>query len=561
VLFIACAQPEPDTLVTVTLRTQGEERQVQLERGLTVNDLLRQEGIELDELDDLNPPGTTPLTEGQVVTIVDVSEETIVTDEVVPFERRRTVNESLPAGQQQLLQPGVNGRAEVTYRITYRDGVEVSRNEIRRVIIEPAADEVIMVGSQAELPTITVNGTLVYVSGGNVWVVRQNSANRRPLTVNGGVDERVFELSDDGLQLLFTRSAVTPPETETTEEATPVPTATPDGSTTEAAFNTLWLHPNTADPEAEALPLTLENILYAQWVPEAPNTILYSTAEPRETFPGWQANNDLWVGQITAEGEVINQRQLLESSSGGVYGFFGTAFALSPDGLSVAWAQPDAVGVLRPIFAAEEEEEEATPTPTPQSEELFQAIPLLTPTAYERETKVTFAPRNAYDFVWRPVPVWSPDGRIVLVSTHGEPIGTEAPEDSPVFNLTAFPPDGDYAIDIVEQAGIFAFPQFSPVVGAQGQQLIAYMQAVEPLETITQYRLALVEQDGSNQRVLFPAEEDEPALQQAQTFAWSPDGRQIAVSYRGNIFLVDVSTGLSQQLTGDGLSTMARWAP
>jgi Tol biopolymer transport system component len=87
---------------------------------------------------------------------------------------------------------------------------------------------------------------------------------------------------------------------------------------------------------------------------------------------------------------------------------------------------------------------------------------------------------------------------------------------------------------------------------------LAYLEAVEPLDSVvSRYRLVVMDRDGSNRRVLFPGE-DQPGLT-PNMFVWSPDGRQIALIYQGNLVLIDVVTGLTQQLTGDGLSHSPRW--
>ncbi|HEC22114.1 MAG TPA: DUF348 domain-containing protein [Chloroflexi bacterium] len=549
-LVTACRSSGADGL-TVTIVVDGTSRVMTVTDAVTVNDVLRRAGVTLGELDRVNPPGYSRITDGMTITIVRVVEETVVVEESIPFERRTTLNDGLPAGETRLLQAGVNGVAEVTYRITYEDGVEVARSEIRRVLITPPQDEVVMIGSQGELPTVTVNGTLAYISGGNAWIMRQNSANRRPLTLDGGVDGRVFELSPDGRQLLFTRTL-----TEASAESGGLVTAVPP---TESAgdnepFNALWVIFDTTDPESKPIRLDLFNILYAAWVPGAERTIIYSTAEPRPSFPGWQANNDLWRAQLSVNGAAVQRKLLLEPSSGGVYGWYGTLFALSPDGITLAWAQPDAVGVLRPVY--EEEEGEADSSPTP-------AGPTLLPDSYAREVLVSFAPRNAYDFVWVPTLAWSPDGQLIATMTHGPPLGSEAPEDSPVFNLSILNPYQGYGLDLVDLVGMWANPQFSPARTSDEPTFdvsIAYLQAIDPLDSVvSRYRLVVMDRDGSNQRVVFPPE-DEPGLQ-PQVFAWSPDGRQIALIHQKNLYLVDVVTGLAQQLTGDGLSSNPRWRP
>jgi hypothetical protein len=339
---------------------------------------------------------------------------------------------------------------------------------------------------------------------------------------------------------------------------------------------------DTTDVASRPVALDLYNVLYADWVPGTERTIVYSTAEPRPGFPGWQANNDLWRGIIAANGRVGRAEQLLEPSSGGIYGWYGTAFAYGPDGVTMAWAQPDAVGILTPLYPApveedEEEEEAETPEATTEAEDEdeedgFGLIPepipedvpeTLLPGAYARQTLLNFSPRNAYDFVWRPDVFWSPDGRVIATTTHGPPVGSESPEDSPLFNLVALSADGRFAAELEEEVGMWASPQFSPAVSPDETALevqIAYLQAIDPLDSvISRYRLAIIDRDGSNSRVIFPPE-GQPGLQ-PQVITWSPDGQQIALVYQGNLYLIDLTSGIARQITADGRSSTPRWTP
>ena len=68
-----------------------------------------------------------------------------------------------------------------------------------------------------------------------------------------------------------------------------------------------------------------------------------------------------------------------------------------------------------------------------------------------------------------------------------------------------------------------------------------------------------MDRDGSNARLVFPPE-DQPGLSASETLvAWSPDGRLLAVIYEGNLWLIDPDTGVTQPLTGDGLSEHPAW--
>lgn len=544
-----------DGTVGVTLVADGQTRSLRVSPELTVADLLRQAGVATENLDRVNPPTYNRVVDGMTITVVRVREDTVVERETVPFSSRTVPNDGLPAGEERLINPGVNGQDEVTYRITYENGIEVARSEIRRVSITPPQDEVIMIGNQSDLATVTINGTLAYISNGNAWIMRQNSANRRPLTVDGGVDGRVFDLSKDGGRLLFSRT-VTEGAPDGNALATPVPQATPDES-----FNVIWAILDTQSPEAEPLRLDLQNILYAAWVPGTERTIVYSTAEPRAEWPGWQANNDLWRAQISANGALIGRRQLLDASSGGIYGWYGMTFSFAPDGVTLAWAQPDSVGVLVPNYEEEEEDTETrrqpTPTPTPTPIEELPAY--LLPVSYIRQTLATFAPWNGYDFIWVPSPHWSPDGSLLTTVMHGTPIGNEQPEDSPLFQVQIFAGTGDYSVPLVPQSGMWAEPRYSP-----DNEKLAYLQANTPLDSTglsSRYRLILMDADGSNRQRIFPPE-DQPGLR-PQQYVWSPDSTQLAVvnpGPQGNILIIDAKTGLSQQITADGQSSSPRWS-
>jgi Tol biopolymer transport system component len=137
---------------------------------------------------------------------------------------------------------------------------------------------------------------------------------------------------------------------------------------------------------------------------------------------------------------------------------------------------------------------------------------------------------------------------------HGAPLGLELPEDSPVFDLTALSSTNGLALNLVPRAGIFS----NPVVATDGKS-IAFLQAADPNNSpFSRYRLAVMDRDGSNLRALFPPE-DQPGLEAGALPTWSPDGRLIAIIYQGNLWLINTQSGLSQQLTGDGLTTRVEW--
>ena len=203
----ACGPPEP---MQVTIAVDGGQRVVQT-TSATVRDVLEENGITLGELDRVEPDLWAETTPGMAVTVVRVEEKLETVREVVPFQHKTVKSEAMAEGETRLIQPGANGEVEIIYRVLLEDGVEVARNELRRVTINPAVDEIVVVGTHGALVSVPITGTIAYISAGNAWLMRGASGGRRPLTSEGDLDTRVFALSPDGRQLLFTRSGGTDP--------------------------------------------------------------------------------------------------------------------------------------------------------------------------------------------------------------------------------------------------------------------------------------------------------------------------------------------------------------
>jgi hypothetical protein len=163
---------------------------------------------------------------------------------------------------------------------------------------------------------------------------------------------------------------------------------------------------------------------------------------------------------------------------------------------------------------------------------------------------------------------WGPDGKALYTTIHG-PAGERAGEESPDFSLAALLAGSNTALELAPQTGMFAYPLASPLQEMEAGDVdyqIAYLQALSPEKSQTsRYRVMVMDRDGSNRRALFPSE-DGPGLDPRIGWgAWSPDrlpgpkNLALAVLYDGNLWLVDVQTGASWQVTGDGLTTRVVW--
>jgi hypothetical protein len=508
-LLTGCRSPQVASAdITINITADGESSTVTVAAGSTVSQALQSAGVKIESSDRAEPPLYTVMNNGDEIILTRVKEVFETEEQVIPFERQVVRNESLPEGETRLVQAGANGLQELTYRQVFEDDVEISRSVVKSVILQEAVPEIVMIGAQASFAPLPIPGKLVYLAGGNAWIIDTSTANRTPLVTTGDLDGRIFELAPNGSYLIYTRKSTKPADKE---------------------INTLWAVRATAG--SKPFSTGISNVVhFADWIPNT-GSIAYSTVEPRSTAPGWQANNDLHRYSIST-GE---KRKILDASSGGVYGWWGMTFAFSADG-RLAYARPDGIGLvdldgkyLKPLL--------------------------------------DITPLNTHsDWAWLPAISWGADGKTLYYTSHAPPTNLVSEEDSPFFDISATSFENNATIQIAQQTGMFAYPSASALQSSprERQYQVAFLQATFPQQSETsRYRVVVMDRDGSNRRTIFPTN-DAPGLE-PQTLAWAPDpidgqaGDFLAVIYQGNLWLIDSGNNQAYQVTGDGLVTRIDW--
>jgi hypothetical protein len=516
VLLTACAAQVQQTNLTASVTADGVSQSFTLPTGSTVQQALDMAKISLSSTDRVDPPLYTPLTAGMAIIITRVREEFETQQVVVPFERQELRNESLPSGETRLIQAGQNGLDEITIRHVFENNADAGSSVVSDTLLQPAVPEIVMIGVQSPFAPLTIPGKLVYLSGGNAWIMDGSTSLRQPLVTSGDLDGYIFSLSPDGAWLLFTRKSSLPLSQQ---------------------INTLWAVSTSGQP---AVPVNLgisDIVHFADWQPGTQYKIAYSTVTPQAPAPGWNANNDLHILDF-ANGKPSKITDVLDSNYGGVYPWWGMGFAWAPDGQNLAYSRPDGVGLVNIAGAS--------------------LTPLLNITALNTHG----------DWAWTPGLAWGSDRRTLFLVTHSAPSGLIAPEESPNFALNAISLSNNTSTALVQQTGMFAYPVVSsPRTDKSGASsyLVAYLQAIFPTASASsRYHLMVMNSDGTAPRSLFPAE-GQPGIEPlTQTLAWAPrlldnGGDYIGVIYEGNLWIVDAASGQSQQVTGDGLTTNIDW--
>ncbi len=520
-LTTACSVQPPSVSsrdpLQVSLTVEGETYNLTTE-ATNVRELLAEAGVTVAETDQVSPPPFTPLSEGLAVSVVRVTEKIEVIEESLPFERKLVRSETMDADDPpRIVQGGHNGLQEITVRTVFHDGVEVERQQTQVTVLEEAQDEIVMIGVGSSPGDLSFEGVIAYNSGGNALLLRGSTLFPEQLNVDGRLDGRVFQLSPNGNFLLYTQVM----------------------SDTGSFNNSLWLL--STESGAEPRPLGIENVLWAEWNPSlvASMEIAYTTGNPVDQPPGWEANNDLWVANVFEnEAFPFNPRQIIEAYPA-TYGWWGGNFSWSPDGRHIAYAYADEVGV----------------------------IDLGTNVADERRIQLhTFTEFNTRaDWVWVPTLTWGPQGRYLAFSSHAG-----ASEEAMLFEIRVADLETGVVLPFVEQAGMWSHPHWSassvgqPGADAPQRSQIAFLKANNPLDSLrSPYNLWLMDQDGSNQRQIYPPIGENSRFSLEQHFmTWGPGGQDLAFVFDNSLYLFSLERNQAYRVNQDDtLVSRPSWAP
>lgn len=485
----------------VLLTADGQRRFVPAE-GATVGEVLRDAGVALGPLDWVEPPSYTAVQADQAIVVHRVRERLVRQEQPVPYEHQTRRDATLPQGESRVHQLGQNGVARLTFVIRYEDDIEVSRHLSATEVLTPAQPEILIVGTRAGAG-VAIRDTLVYLAGGNAWLIRQQSHLKDALSRSGDLDGHVFSLSPDGRRLLFTRR--------------------PLGGEAGASgpLNTLWLvRTDLANDEPRYL--GLDGVLWAEWQPGvAELSFAFSTAERVPPSPGWKAHNNLELATVDRAGRLSAQRQLLPPEAHSLYSWWGRSWAWAPDGAMLAWADAARVGTVD--------------------------------LNGDLQQHLTFAPyETGGDWVWTPRPAWHPNGEsfaavIPSRAAAGEPVSV------PRFNLSLIPRAGGEAQPLDQNVGMWALPTWD----ARGR--LAYGRAEDPAGSATsRYDILLTNASAHVSRRLFP-DGDLPGVD-VPWMAWSPDTRGLVVVWQGDLYLLDPDGRQPPQaLTAEGGASQPQW--
>jgi uncharacterized protein YabE (DUF348 family) len=112
-----------------------------------VGKIIEKSGVSLGAKDQISPKKESSLSSGATIVITRINEADVDVIEDVAFETIQKADASIPFGTKKVTQAGANGKIKKTYRIRYKNGIEVNRYLLTRETITPVVNKVVSSGS------------------------------------------------------------------------------------------------------------------------------------------------------------------------------------------------------------------------------------------------------------------------------------------------------------------------------------------------------------------------------------------------------------------------------
>ena len=132
---------------TFVLVSDGEIKTLSTTRK-KVSDALAEVGAWVGPDDLVYPDSEQSISDGATVTIARISYDEVKQVVETPYSEVKVEDAALYTDESEVRQAGVAGEKEFSYKVTYRDGVEVNREVIGETVLREATDKIVAVGTK-----------------------------------------------------------------------------------------------------------------------------------------------------------------------------------------------------------------------------------------------------------------------------------------------------------------------------------------------------------------------------------------------------------------------------
>ncbi|MEA5002617.1 MAG: G5 domain-containing protein [Christensenella sp.] len=131
----------------LTVKSNGQEIEVSIVAGHTVQDALDKAGVIPAADDEVYPSPDSLVRSGMVIDHIIVTTQETTEQQSIPFENTTRENAELEKGKTQVAQEGAEGVLQITYKELYKNGALISRESISEDVIQQPVNQIMEVGT------------------------------------------------------------------------------------------------------------------------------------------------------------------------------------------------------------------------------------------------------------------------------------------------------------------------------------------------------------------------------------------------------------------------------
>jgi rare lipoprotein A (peptidoglycan hydrolase) len=140
--------PDGLNLLTLVVKIGRHRPRPVLTNALSAPDLMTALGLKLAASDVVKPSRQAQLISGMRFKVIRIRRTVETVTETLPYATLIQYSKDLAVGETKLVTTGSSGKVERTYRITFRNGREVSRLVLDEQVTTEPVDEVFLTGNQ-----------------------------------------------------------------------------------------------------------------------------------------------------------------------------------------------------------------------------------------------------------------------------------------------------------------------------------------------------------------------------------------------------------------------------
>jgi len=137
----------------INIAVDGKEIEIAT-RAKNISQVIAENDIILSKLDRISPSLKSPVFQNQKIIITRINEEEKTIQEEIDFKTTTKTDSKLGWREEKIEQKGKPGLIEINYKITYKNGKEISRIVLEKNVLEDPTTEIITKGTKVKFGDI-----------------------------------------------------------------------------------------------------------------------------------------------------------------------------------------------------------------------------------------------------------------------------------------------------------------------------------------------------------------------------------------------------------------------